>query len=274
MASVEEIIVMKIIVMRSWIQNASERNRRKSLDENSANTKIRVALAEQRKGHPQMDENDIQTKIQDRNLVSTIFTRFKIPAMANQEYLKEWVASYTDDLYSWAYYKTSSKETAQDLVQDTFLVATESPGSFEGKSNPRTWLFSILNNKIVDHYRKKGKSVLIQEETPDNARGPVLDALFDDQDEWRSDARPQAWNTEEQHLLDNPDFNLVLQDCLNRLPAKWTSAICFKYLEEKEGEKICQELEISATNFWQLIHRAKLQLRQCLEHHWFKKAGR
>jgi hypothetical protein len=122
MASVEEIIVMKIIVMRSWIQNASERNRRKSLDENSANTKIRVALAEQRKGHPQMDENDIQTKIQDRNLVSTIFTRFKIPAMANQEYLKEWVASYTDDLYSWAYYKTSSKETAQDLVQDTFLV--------------------------------------------------------------------------------------------------------------------------------------------------------
>jgi RNA polymerase sigma-70 factor (ECF subfamily) len=43
-----------------------------------------------------------------------------------------------------------------------------------------------------------------------------------------------------------------------------------KFLDEKETENICQELEISTTNMWQMMHRAKLKLRQCLEINWFK----
>jgi RNA polymerase sigma factor (sigma-70 family) len=139
--------------------------------------------------------------------------------MATQDNIREWVASYTDDLYSWAYYKTSDKETAQDLVQDTFLAAAESSGRFEGKSNPKTWLFSILNNKIVDHYRKRGNLVFIQYDAPETGALTIRDMMFDEQGEWRPEARPQAWKTDEGHLLDNPDFNPILQDCLNRLPA-------------------------------------------------------
>jgi hypothetical protein len=40
---------------------------------------------------------------------------------------------------------------------------------------------------------------------------------------------------------------------------------------EKKTEIICQELELSTTNYWQIIHRAKLQLRHCLENKWFRK---
>jgi RNA polymerase sigma-70 factor (ECF subfamily) len=46
-------------------------------------------------------------------------------------------------------FKTSSKEIAEDLVQDTFLAAFHKIDSFEGKSQPKTWLFSILNNKVL-----------------------------------------------------------------------------------------------------------------------------
>jgi RNA polymerase sigma-70 factor (ECF subfamily) len=42
-------------------------------------------------------------------------------------------------------------------------------------------------------------------------------------------------------------------------------------MEEKKGELICQELGITDTNFWQILHRAKLQLRKCIELNWFKK---
>jgi len=38
----------------------------------------------------------------------------------------------------------------------------------------------------------------------------------------------------------------------------------------KNGEEICQELDISPTNFWQVVHRAKLQLKNCVEENWFK----
>lgn len=60
-----------------------------------------------------------------------------------------WVNSFTDDLMSWAHHKTSSKETAEDLVQETFLSAFNSFDNFKNNSSPKTWLLSILNHKIV-----------------------------------------------------------------------------------------------------------------------------
>jgi len=72
--------------------------------------------------------------------------------------LENWLNDYSDDLFSWAHYKTSSKEIAEDLVQDTFLAAYKKMESFKGKSKPKTWLFSILNNKIIDHYRKSART--------------------------------------------------------------------------------------------------------------------
>jgi RNA polymerase sigma-70 factor (ECF subfamily) len=55
-------------------------------------------------------------------------------------------------------FKTSSKEIAEDLVQDTFLAAFHKIDSFEGKSQPKTWLFSILNNKVIDYYRLSART--------------------------------------------------------------------------------------------------------------------
>lgn len=50
---------------------------------------------------------------------------------------ENWVAQFSDELFTWAYHKTSSKETAEDLVQDTFLSAYHKIDSFEGKSHPK-----------------------------------------------------------------------------------------------------------------------------------------
>jgi RNA polymerase sigma-70 factor (ECF subfamily) len=65
---------------------------------------------------------------------------------------ESWVNQFSDELFSWAYHKTSSKETAEDLVQDTFLSAFHKIDTFEGKSSPKTWLFSILNNKSLTQF--------------------------------------------------------------------------------------------------------------------------
>jgi len=62
----------------------------------------------------------------------------------------------------------------------------------------------------------------------------------------------------------------VLDDCLSKLPVLWASVIRLKYLSEKDGGEVCSELNISAANFWQIMHRAKLNMRQCLDINWFK----
>ncbi len=176
--------------------------------------------------------------------------------------LKCWVELYSDQLYTWAYYKTSDRETAEDLVQETFLAAVHSFQKFEGKSEPKTWLLSILKNKIADHFRKAYRN---------NANNNVsFSQFFDSNEDWITDQRPQQWkDDDEQHLLDNYDFKKILNDCLGKLPSNWKASVLLKFMDEKDSNEICQELEIAPTNYWQILHRAKLQLRKCLELNWF-----
>lgn len=178
------------------------------------------------------------------------------------ERLINWVSEFSSDLYKWAYYKTSSTEISEDLVQETFLVAAEKFDTFKGESSPKTWLFSILNHKIIDYYRKNvNKPVTIESNT--------ISTYFDDDGSWQREKRPKDWHDEENQLLDDDDFQQILQKCLDALPEKWNTCVKLKYLTEKSGEEICQELGIAPTNFWQIVHRAKLQLRNCIENNWF-----
>lgn len=175
----------------------------------------------------------------------------------------KWVEQYSDNLFSWAYHKTSNKEVAEDLVQETFLAAYRSFDKFNWESNPKTWLLSILKNKINDYYRDQYKN-------PITAQDGIYNVLFDETGHWRKSEEPTHWsNADEKHLLDNIDFRQELLNCLDRLPNNWFAAINLKFLQEKKGKEICQELGITNTNFWQILHRAKLQLRKCLEINWF-----
>ena len=42
-----------------------------------------------------------------------------------------------------------------------------------------------------------------------------------------------------------------------------------KTIQELETEQICKELEITPTHLRVMIHRARVQLRKCLEKNWF-----
>lgn len=177
--------------------------------------------------------------------------------------LAKWVNEYTDDLVRWAYHKTSSVELAKDLVQETFLAAAQSIHSFKGESAPKTWLFSILNHKIIDYYRKDRKSLV----SIDNQ---AFSIYFDEDGSWKKDKAPVEWTDDESELLSDNQFRNVLLKCLDALPEKWNECMKLKYLMGKNGEEICQDVGISATNFWQIIHRAKLQLRDCIDANWFR----
>ena len=181
--------------------------------------------------------------------------------------IENWVNEYAADLYSWAQYKISDSETAKDLVQDTFLAASRKISSFRGDSSPKTWLFSILNFKIIDFYRDKAKK-------PVSLESEGFSNFFDEHGEWKKDKRPQSWDDEDGHLLDNEDFQKVLKLCMDALPEKWNACMNMKYMMEKNGEEICQELEITSANFWQIIHRAKLNLRECINNKWFRNEQR
>ena len=185
--------------------------------------------------------------------------------------ISSWVNLYTDDLLAWANYKTKQPELSEDFVQETFIAAYKNFDKFKGNSSPKTWLFSILKNKIADYYRSKfKKSMLRESDLSKDDPESILDRLFDSNGDWMTSARPNNWEETSEELLDNDDFNNVLKDCIDNLNEKSTIAIQLKYIEGKEGKQICQELNITPSNFWQILHRAKLQLRECIDFNWFK----
>jgi len=179
------------------------------------------------------------------------------------EILENMVSQHTEDLFNWAYHKTSSATIAEDLVQESFLAAAEKIDFFKAESSAKTWLFSILNHKIIDFYRKKvNQPIPIESQT--------LSTFFDEDGSWQETKKPKEWHEEEINLLDDTDFQIILKQCMDALPEKWSTCVKLKYLSEKSGEEICQEIGISPTNFWQIVHRAKLKLRDCIENNWFE----
>ncbi len=178
----------------------------------------------------------------------------------SHDILHKWVEEYTEELIRWAFHKVSDIQQAEDLVQDTFLAAAEKIGSFKGNSSPKTWLFSILNHKIIDFYRKK-----VRQPVPADT---ALSGLFDSHGTWKKDRRPHDWGQDTMSLLNDEEFMAVLKECMDALPDQWSTCIKLKYLMSKKGEEICQELGITPTNLWQIVHRARLSLRECIELNW------
>lgn len=184
-----------------------------------------------------------------------------------KQVIKDWVLEYSDRLYAWALSKTSSIETAEDLVQETFLAAVVSFDNFKNKENPGTLLYSILNHKIIDHYRKKSSSTSSLSVLTENQAIASTDGLFNADERWMNRSNKSLWEDETQ-LLDNNEFIQIMEFCMAELPDKWRIAIGSKYLLERKTDEICQELNYTTTNYWQVIHRAKLLLKKCIEKYW------
>lgn len=63
---------------------------------------------------------------------------------------------YIDKIYSFVYFKTHHKETAEDLVSLAFMKAVKNIASFNTHTGTfQAWLYQIARNTVIDHYRTK-----------------------------------------------------------------------------------------------------------------------
>ncbi len=178
---------------------------------------------------------------------------------------EKWVDNYGNYLYNYAWIRVGSKETAEDLIQDTFISALKSKDKFKGKSSELTWLISILKHKVIDYYRKNSNK---KEFSESSFRKPFQDKNGME-GHWIMERAPKDWDKND-NALHQEEFQTILMMCLSGLPEKWRSVFVLKVMEEMESDKICEEIGCTASNFWVIMHRAKLKLRECIEKNWIK----
>lgn len=158
---------------------------------------------------------------------------------------------------------------AEDVVQETLLAAIENRSSYAAQSALRTWLVGILKHKIMDVLRKRMREPQLEVAEGEDA-DDLMDALFRENGRWASP--PQSWDNPEQ-AFENARFWEIFELCNQRMPVNTARAFMMREFMGLSTEEICQELSVSTTNCWALLHRARLALRECLDMNWFMKAG-
>ena len=155
---------------------------------------------------------------------------------------------------------------AEDAVSETLLAALEKPQTFAGRSQLKTWLVGILKHKLVDQIRRNCKEM----STTGDEGEDIEDELFTADGRWQH--MPQDWGDPE-HSLRQVEFIKVLEACVERLPGQQGRLFMMREWLELETEEICKTLQITPTNLWVMLHRARLRLRECLQQQWFKGAS-
>lgn len=178
---------------------------------------------------------------------------------------ESWVDEYADYLYSYALYRVSDSAAAEDLVQETFLAALTARKQFKGKSSEKTWITSILKNKILDYFRKRYREKTDQVEDMDSLS---VDQFFDERDNWA--IKPRQWHKNPEKRIEDSQFVDTVLKCLETISPKQADAFRLREIDQVGTEEICKVLNISATNYWVLMHRARLFMRRCLETRWFR----
>lgn len=171
-----------------------------------------------------------------------------------------WVDRYGDALFRFALARVGNREVAEDLVQDTFLAAVRSRERFQGKSSEKTWLFGILKHKIIDHYRKSRTVIHVNDYIDDPER---IDAFFNTEGGWK--IQPEHWRDNPGKAHETKEFLDHLYRCLSGLPERSADAFVHREIDGLSTGEICERLNITESNCWVILHRARLLLRKCLE---------
>ena len=175
----------------------------------------------------------------------------------------KWIDNYSDYLFNYTIVRVNNYDISKDLVQETFFSGLKSAKNFEGKATERTWLISILKRKIIDHYRKTNSK---------KGQAEVRMNFYNDgenEGDWIEERVPQSWDNEAEKQLENTELQDQINSCIDQLPEKYAIVFRMKTIQEIDTEIICKELEITSSNLWVIIHRARMQLRKCLEENWF-----
>lgn len=153
--------------------------------------------------------------------------------------LTELVVAHYRGLYGYAYRLAGSAADAEDLVQQTFLVAQQKLDQIRDASAARSWLFTVLRNNYL---KSRQRRVPLGES--------ALEAPLEEVPQHGADESP----IDEERL----------RQLVGELPEEFRLVIAMFYFEELSYKQIAMELELPAGTVMSRLSRAKRHLRSKL----------
>lgn len=156
----------------------------------------------------------------------------------NQIYFEQLFQEYSDVIYRLALYKTNDIDTAEEITQETFLRLWKHIESDKEIDNPKSYLYQITRNLVIDYYRKK--------------KDTSLDNLIEEGFE------PSNQTTKQETLTDIH----LLRSVIDNLDEMYREPIYLKYIEGYKVKEIARIMEVSENVVSVRISRGKQQLQE------------
>lgn len=151
-------------------------------------------------------------------------------------------------VFSRLYLETGDTHRAEDLVQETFLVAWRNIGQVTDPAGFRPWLFSIAHSVLVDSLRRDAR----KKRSATRVGADRLHELSD-----RSPAPDESAQREEarQHVL----------SVLRSLPDEYRLPLTLRYIAGADYEQISQQLGLTNGSLRGLLNRGMARMREAMK---------
>ncbi|MHB1682726.1 MAG: RNA polymerase sigma factor [Bacilli bacterium] len=151
-----------------------------------------------------------------------------------------WLLQHYQDVYSWCFRMTRNQEDAEDLAQETFLIAYRKMHMFRGDASPKTWLLKIAVRLCLKAIKRRTAAHIPMEwTTPSYAPSAECEASarFDREELWR---------------------------CVAKLPPREQAAVLLYHAQGQSYLEIAEIMDVSVERVKNYLHRGRRHLKTAL----------
>lgn len=154
----------------------------------------------------------------------------------------------------------TTRASAAEVVQDTWLAVVRSISDFEGRASLRTWVYRILVNTAKRRAAQEARAVPWSSLDPDDGRSVSYDRFQGPDDPYPGHWRtfPEPWP--EDALL-RTEVTELIRRCVESLPPQQRAVITLRDIDGWDAAETCELLGLSEGNQRVLLHRARTAVR-------------
>lgn len=149
--------------------------------------------------------------------------------------ISDWFHQYSNDLYQFFIYYLGSTDV-EDFVQEVFIRAIKKEDSFQEKSSPKTWLFSIARHVAIDEIRRK-------------QRARLKELIFKQSVESYTTTTPE-------HVLELNETHKELFEVIQRLKKSYRDVVVLRGIKELSVSETAEILNWKEEKVRLTFHRA------------------
>lgn len=156
---------------------------------------------------------------------------------------------YQASLYAFIRLRVRDEAAAEEILNDTFMIAIKKPEQFDGHSEYKTWLCGIAKNVCGTWIRKQNTGVArsiieVEEDVFENLPSPDWDIVS---------------------KLEDQEMDDVLRECIDKLPVTHKEAFYWTWFEEEPMDVVAERLECPIGTIKSRLFNARAKIAECVK---------